>query len=342
VKGQEDGGLGRSPLRLHLDTDLGGDLDDLCALALVLAWPGVEVTGVTTVADEGGRRAGYGRHALALAGRPEVPVAAGADVDSGRFRYRPGYPEQARYWPAPVTPAPGPLEAALDLLEGSIGAGAIVVGIGPWTNLSLLERRRPGLLGGARLVLMGGHLRPAPPGFPAWGTADDYNVQMDVAAAGHVLEASRPTVVPLEVTVQTALRRADLPALRRAGPLGVLLAHQALAFAEDEQNEARYGRPYAGLPDDTINFQHDPLSCAVALGWPGARAETLGLTWREEAGLLRLGETDGAGPTGAPGGRAGGGPGGVPTRVVTGVDGPAFGELWLGVVARGQIRSSAD
>jgi inosine-uridine nucleoside N-ribohydrolase len=338
VKGHGDGGLGRSPLRLHLDTDLGGDLDDLCALALVLAWPGVEVSGVTTVADEGGRRAGYARHALALAGRPGVPVAAGTDVDSGRFRYRPGYPEEARYWPAPVAPAPGPLEAALDLLEGSIGAGAIVVGIGPWTNLSLLERRRPGLLGGARLVLMGGHVRPAPPGFPAWGTADDYNVRMDVAAAGHILGASRPTVVPLEVTVQTALRRADLPALRRAGPLGVLLAHQALAFAEDEQNEARYGRPYAGLPDDTINFQHDPLACAVALGWPGARTETLGLTWREEAGLLRLGETDGAGATGGPGGE----PGGVPTRVVTGVDGPAFGELWLGVVARGQIRSSAD
>jgi hypothetical protein len=141
-------------------------------------------------------------------------------------------------------------------------------------------------------------------------------------------------VVPLEVTVQTALRRADLPALRRAGPLGALLAHQGLAFAEDEQNEAKYGRPYAGLPDDTINFQHDPLACAVALGWAGARTETLRLTWREEAGLLHLEEASGAGPAGAPAG--------VPTRVVTGVDGPAFGELWLGVVARGQLRSSAD
>jgi inosine-uridine nucleoside N-ribohydrolase len=36
---------------LHLDTDLGGDIDDLCALAMVLNWPEAELTAVTTVAD---------------------------------------------------------------------------------------------------------------------------------------------------------------------------------------------------------------------------------------------------------------------------------------------------
>ncbi len=41
--------------RIHLDTDLGGDTDDLCALALLLAWPGVEITGITTVAEAHGR-----------------------------------------------------------------------------------------------------------------------------------------------------------------------------------------------------------------------------------------------------------------------------------------------
>jgi hypothetical protein len=36
-------------LRVHLDTDLGSDTDDLCALAMLLGWPDVEVVGVTTV-----------------------------------------------------------------------------------------------------------------------------------------------------------------------------------------------------------------------------------------------------------------------------------------------------
>ena len=29
--------------KLHLDTDLGGDIDDLCALAMVLNWPDVDI-----------------------------------------------------------------------------------------------------------------------------------------------------------------------------------------------------------------------------------------------------------------------------------------------------------
>ena len=65
--------------KIHLDTDLGGDTDDLCALALLLAWPDVEITGITTCLEEGGRRAGYVCYALSIAGRTKIPVAAGAD-----------------------------------------------------------------------------------------------------------------------------------------------------------------------------------------------------------------------------------------------------------------------
>jgi hypothetical protein len=56
-------------VKLHLDTDLGGDIDDLCALGMLLDWPGVELLAVTTVADDRGRRAGAARYALDLAGR---------------------------------------------------------------------------------------------------------------------------------------------------------------------------------------------------------------------------------------------------------------------------------
>jgi hypothetical protein len=34
-------------MKIHLDTDIGGDLDDVCALALLLSMPEVEITGVT-------------------------------------------------------------------------------------------------------------------------------------------------------------------------------------------------------------------------------------------------------------------------------------------------------
>jgi inosine-uridine nucleoside N-ribohydrolase len=58
--------------KVHLDTDLGGDIDDLCALAMVLNWPAIELVGVTTVPDDGGRRAGYVRYALEIAGRRDM------------------------------------------------------------------------------------------------------------------------------------------------------------------------------------------------------------------------------------------------------------------------------
>jgi purine nucleosidase len=50
-------------MRVHLDTDLGGDTDDVRTLALLLKWPGVEVVGITTTAV----RAGYVADCLALA-----------------------------------------------------------------------------------------------------------------------------------------------------------------------------------------------------------------------------------------------------------------------------------
>lgn len=66
-------------MRLHVDTDLGSDPDDACALAMLLGTPDVELTGITTTIDPGGQRAGYVHEVLALAGR-DVRVAAGTAV----------------------------------------------------------------------------------------------------------------------------------------------------------------------------------------------------------------------------------------------------------------------
>lgn len=305
-------------MQVHLDTDIGGDTDDLCALALLLASPDVTITGLTTVLENGGRRAGYARHALGLAGRDDVPIAAGADLQMGYCRLGAELPPEDRYWRGPVDPLPGPLEAALDLLASSIEQGATVVGIGPYTNLALLERRQPGLLRRAPLYLMGGSILDVPPGFPAWDYRMDYNVQADPEAAFLVLAAAEPVMVPLEVTVQTALRRADLPALRAAGRLGQLIAHQAEALAQDQHLDEQYGATCEGLPSDLINFQHDPLACAVALGWPGVTIETLPVACAIEAGHLR----ERVVATGRP------------LRVVTSVDQAAFGRFWLETVTR--------
>lgn len=279
---------------VHLDTDIGGDIDDLCALALLLSTPAIELTGITTVLDVDGRRAGYARYVLDLVGRDAVPAAAGADRFPGRY----GLPDERRYWPEPVPPRPGQVAAALDLLEQSLQRGATLIGIGPLTNLALLEARTPGVLRTAQVYLMGGTLeRPA----------DDFNVQADPESALGVLEACSPTLVPLEVTVQTALRTSDVAILRDGGPLARLLARQADAFAVDVPDR----------PPGVINYQHDPLACAVALGWDGVTISTLRLRAILHGGLLRL-ERDAAAPA---------------RRMVTTVDAERFSGYWLEAVS---------
>jgi purine nucleosidase len=301
-------------VKLHLDTDLGGDIDDLCALAMLLNWPGVELLAVTTVADDRGRRAGYARYALDLAGRQDVPVAAGADPILGCYRSWPGLPDEGAYWPEPVPPAPGPLDDALSLLQRSIEQGATIVAIGPYTNLALLEERLPGVLGRARLTVMGGYVYPPREGYPRWSNEMDYNVQVDARSAYTVLQSAHPTLVPISVTAETWLRRADLPALRRAGPLARLIARQAEAFARDEGYAARYGGICAGLPDDLVNFLHDPLACAIALGWEEkVKSEQIPLRFEMRDGWLREQVDED----------------GIPTRVVTRVDGSRFSAFWL-------------
>ena len=246
--------------KIHLDTDIGGDMDDVCALAMLLKWPGIEITGVTTVSDDQGRRAGYARYVLSLVGRTDIPCAAGADISGGYYRYELGYPPDEENWPEPVTPRPGSPDEAVTLLKGSIEQGAIIVATGPFTNLMLLEQTYPGILKQANLFLMGGHVFDIPPGYPQWDNEMDYNIQVDVHSAHYVLERANPTLVPVTVTSQTALRRAYLPRLALAGRLGQLIVLQAELCARSEQNEQRYGETCPGLPSDIINFQHDPVS----------------------------------------------------------------------------------
>jgi inosine-uridine nucleoside N-ribohydrolase len=206
------------------------------------------------------------------------------------------------------------------LLKQSIEQDATIIAIGPFTNLYLLELRYPGILKSASLFLMGGFVHPIRPGFPDWGNEMDWNLQVDVTSAKHVIEHSDPTLIPLTVTVETALRRAYLNELRGAGELGELIARQAEAYAIDEQNEKRIGATCEGLPYDLINFLHDPLACAIALGWSGGvEIKETPLILEEPDGWLHE-RID---------------PSGRPVRVVAKIDCPHFNEFWLNTIVNG-------
>lgn len=301
-------------VKLHLDTDIGGDMDDLCALAMLLSWPEVTLTGVTTSAEAEGRRAGYVRYILSIAGRTDIPFAAGADATAEiGYRLIPTYQPDELLWPEPVTPQPALVEDALELMKASVDGGATLVGTGPFTNFRMLEERYPGILARARIVLMGGCPFPPRAGLPPWSQDEDYNFQADPASGLFVLEHAQPLLTPLSLSLETALRASDIPALRQAGLLGALLAYQAERWVDMEPMYADLAREYDGLPDDFINFHHDPLACAVAAGWDGATIASLPFDMKMRDGVLI--ETTDADAT--------------PRQFVTSIDALQFNAFWI-------------
>lgn len=304
-------------LKIHLDTDIGGDMDDLCALAMLLKWPDLEITGITTTAEEKGRRAGYVNYVLKLAGRSDIPFAAGADLADGYFRYNElGYPPDDN-WPEPIAPHLNSLDDALERLKASIEQGAVLVGIGPFTNFMLVDQKYPGILKDAKLFVMGGYVDDIPAGFPQFSRQDDWNMQLDVKATQYIFEQAHPTLVALTLTAQTALRQSDLARLSGKDPLSDLLVRQAEVFARSENLAEKYCPTSPKLPADFINFHHDPLACAIALGWnDGLTIETIPL--RLEVRDTYLYELPDAA--------------GRPTSLVTQVDAKAFDGYWLDIV----------
>ncbi len=307
-----------TPLRLHVDTDFAGDTDDACAIAMLLGWPGVEIVGITTTADPDGRRAGYLAYFLDLTGRLDIPIAAGGPVSltTGLPMGEPA--DHERFWGVPVEPRPSPPGAAQELLAASVEIGATILAIGPWTNLATL----PEGTGGAPVVAMGGWVHPPASDLPPWGPDMDWNVQCDTDAATTVLREADLTLATLTSTMRAQLRAADLPRLAASGPVGALLARQARAHAT-EYRMAELGAAHAGLPNDLLNFQYDPVAAAVAVGWTGVSLADDRLSPVLERGVLRFAQD----------------PAGSPVHVLVDVDGPAFAETWLTAVEAAQRRS---
>ena len=187
-----------------LDTDIGGDIDDAFALALVLRSPELQLLGVTTVSGDTHARARLAAKLLWEGGARSVPVAAG----------EPGRPlpsEQTRWANGFRSPQIRPVNAAsfLDAVLRRRAEKTIIVAIGPLSNLAALLTKDPRITRKIKqIVLMGGSI--------AHGSGDDpkpvaeYNIRADPAAAHKVFSSGVPILmVPLDVTAMLQLHRAD-------------------------------------------------------------------------------------------------------------------------------------
>jgi inosine-uridine nucleoside N-ribohydrolase len=134
------------------DTDIGTDIDDAFALALILQSPELDLLGVTTASGDTQARARLAAKLLWDAGRPAVLVAAG----------EPGKPlpiEQCRWvddFLSPALTTQSAVEFLRDQIESRPGEITLVP-IGPLTNIGRLLGDYPDEAKKIkRIVLMGG------------------------------------------------------------------------------------------------------------------------------------------------------------------------------------------
>ena len=224
---------------LIIDTDPG--VDDAFAIALACASPEVDLLAVTTVfgnvpLETTTRNA---LRVLALCGREDVPVAAGADRplahphphrgryahgEDGLSGYSDRLPERAR-----GVESVDAVALMAELLHTATGPVTIAA-IGPLTNVALLVGAHPSVRDKiGRLVIMGGGLA----GGNTTASAE-FNIWSDPEAARRVLvEENLPTVlVPLDLTMRCAVDKAWLNELESAGTVGQSLVALTPAYQE--------------------------------------------------------------------------------------------------------------
>ncbi|MDR1532213.1 MAG: nucleoside hydrolase [Clostridiales bacterium] len=210
-------------MRILLDTDIGGDVDDALALALVLHSPELELAGITLVYEDNQWRAGLLRDMLSTYGR-EIPFVLGAEQ-----------PLTGRWGAGSLGP-----EAAADfIIQGcEQDPDLVIVGIGPLTNIAAAFKAKPSIAAGRRVCLMAGDL---PPNQAEW------NIKCDPKAAAIVYgSGANLSVIGLNVTERCYLTQEDVD-----------------LFGKLESAEARLLSEMLGRFMDRFNILpilHDPLA----------------------------------------------------------------------------------
>ena len=197
--------------RVLIDTDPG--VDDAVAILLALVSPEIDVVGVVAVNGNVPleKTALNARRIVALAGRYDVPVAAGCaqplSEPLGEDSVVHGYDGLGDLqWDEPAV-ALDPRDG-VELMAELIEEGPLsIVAIGPLTDLAVLLQRHPGIDSRVEhLVIMGGasfqgNVTPAA----------EFNIWADPEAARVVFDATWPiTLMPLDLTHQAFLNDDDL------------------------------------------------------------------------------------------------------------------------------------
>jgi inosine-uridine nucleoside N-ribohydrolase len=229
-----------------VDTDIGDDIDDALALALILHSPEIDLRGVTTVFGDTRQRARLAAYLLKDSGCENVPIAAGIQ-NPIQWRHRPSGVPQASVLDnrvaLPALSATSGPELIVEIALAHHGRLSLLC-LGPLTNIATALTIEPRLITAIRRIVMMG-------GSSSW-PLPDWNVRSDARAAQIVLGAGIPvTMVGLNITMRCQLREQDIKRLHRSAQTQLLSRLLTIW-------QRHHPRWHPRLP-----YLHDPLTVAA-------------------------------------------------------------------------------
>lgn len=245
-----------APRRIILDTDPG--VDDAMAFFLALRSPELKVEAITPVS--GNVPLSFtlpnALRLVEIAGRTDVPVAAGADTPLLRRLVTASYVHGNNGlagvdFPEPkIKPAAEPASELIRRIVRSNPGEITIVAVGPLTNIATVLKSDPALAPQIKeIVMMGGSLS----GGNITPSAE-FNFYVDPEAARIVFDSGIPlTMVGLDVTRKVLFGEAQLKQLETA--------QNPVSQAASKIMRATLERMHKGH-DVTVVAMHDPLTVA--------------------------------------------------------------------------------
>jgi purine nucleosidase len=237
----------QTPLPVILDTDIGDDIDDALALALALQSPELKILAITTVLQDGERRADLTWKILDLYGRKNIPIGIGAEQTLLGATNKNVIVQGKALTPQDHQPAAERRNGVQLLIDTCLKTPGKVtlLAYGPLTNVALALRSEPRIKEKLdRIVLMNGYFFK--PGL-------EYNTYTDSEASQIVYSSGVPIQsVGLDVTLQCKLSAADLERMDSSPLPNVKFLMQLIHLWQGANNKQR----------PTL---HDPLAIGMTI-----------------------------------------------------------------------------
>ncbi|HAK93783.1 MAG TPA: nucleoside hydrolase [Planctomycetes bacterium] len=268
-------GAEKRPIPVIFDTDIGDDIDDTWALGFLLKSPELDVKLVVGDQGKARYRAALIAKMLERAGRTDVAVGIGLDVNAtgggGQSSWVAGY-DLARY---PGKVREDGVGAIIDTIMQS-PEPVTLIAVGPLPNIAAALAREPRIAEKARFVGMHGSVRK---GYGGKATIDaEYNVKADPTACRAALSAAWDiTITPLDTCGLVTLRGEKYAKVRDTrDPIAAAIIENYRAWSGQDTK----------APEERSSVLFDTVAVYLAFSTDLAEIERLGIRVTDDGKTL--------------------------------------------------------